>query len=87
MPLVMDDFDQLGIPAADAALAVAIYTKLQEHYPGHHWRVMADHEQGFAAVFLQYFGGVVRYSEKYGYTAPKSDLPIESLAVGAKTAP
>jgi hypothetical protein len=33
--LILDDFDQLGIPAANAALAVAIYTKLQEHCRGH----------------------------------------------------
>lgn len=65
--LVLNDFDQLGIPPADAALAVAIYTKLQEHYPGHNWRTFADHEQGVAGVFLQYLGPVNRDAGKYGF--------------------
>lgn len=53
--LILDDFDQLGIPPADAALAVAVYTKLEQHYPGHNWRVTADHAAGTVAVHLQYF--------------------------------
>lgn len=53
--LMLDDFDTGGVPKADALLAVAVYTKLEQHYPGHNWRVNADHEQGVVSVWLQYF--------------------------------
>ncbi len=72
--LILDDSDQQDIPAADRVLMVAIYNKLQEHYPGHPWRVTADHEQGYAAVLLQYFAGLPRYSDKFGFRLFTSTL-------------
>jgi hypothetical protein len=43
-----------GIPFADMALAAAVYHKLDAHYPGHQWRVSADHGTGIVTVQLLY---------------------------------
>ena len=43
-----------GVPAADIALAAAVYHKLEEHYPGHRWAVNADHAAGIVTVQLLY---------------------------------
>lgn len=46
-----------GAPAADLALAAAVYqfiTKFDEHYRGHQWLVNADHGSGIVTVKLLY---------------------------------
>jgi len=45
-----------GIPPADAVLAVEVYHKLAEHYPGHQWRTTADHCAGVVTIQLLYQG-------------------------------
>lgn len=80
--LILNDFDQLGIPAADAALAVAMYTKLEEHYPGHNWRTSADHKQGIASVHLQYLdrlGKNARYGVLIKIGRLNSDPDLRSV--------
>lgn len=54
------------VPLADLALAAAVYHKLDAHYPGHQWRVNADHETGLVTVQLLYLG-VTRQHGKWGY--------------------
>lgn len=55
-----------GIPFADLALAAAVYHKLEEHYPGHQWRVNADHDTGIVQVQLLYLDKLGR-NGKWGY--------------------
>jgi hypothetical protein len=55
-----------GIPPADAVLAVDCYGKLIEHYPGHRWRVTADHRGG--CVFIQLlYAGIERKEWEWGW--------------------
>lgn len=55
-----------GIPPADGLLAAAVYHKLDDHYPGHQWRVSADHETGIVTVQLLYID-TARNNVKWGY--------------------
>ncbi len=55
-----------GVPFADLALAAAVYHKLDEHYPGHQWRVNADHDTGLVTVQLLYTD-LLRHNAKWGY--------------------
>ena len=55
-----------SVPLADLALAAAVYHKLDAHYPGHQWRVNADHETGLVTVQLLYTD-LVRRNAKWGY--------------------
>ena len=55
-----------GVPFADLALAAAVYHKLDAHYPGHQWRVSADHEAGIVTVQLLYTD-LLRHNAKWGY--------------------
>lgn len=75
--------DPSQLAPADAALMAAMYAKLQEHYPGHHWRTTADHEQGVAAVYLQYLDAIKRTAGRYGYALLidklKSDPDMRSV--------
>mgnify|MGYP001608234772 CR=1 FL=1 len=64
-PLLFVDFDE-GVPAADIELAAAVYHKLAEHYPGHQWRVNADHAIGIVQVQLLYLDKL-RQNGKWGY--------------------
>lgn len=65
--LMLDDFDTGNVPKEDALLAVAVYTKLEQHYPGHNWRVSADREQGVVDIWLQYLDKL-RKNARWGYT-------------------
>lgn len=40
---------------ADIELCGKVYAELEKHYPGHHWAVGCDHEQGTVAIKLMYF--------------------------------
>jgi hypothetical protein len=55
-----------GIPLADLALAAAVFNKLEEHYPGHQWRVNADHGTGIVTVQLLYIDKL-RRNAQWGY--------------------
>lgn len=55
-----------SVPLADLTLAAAVYHKLDEHYPGHQWRVNADHETGLVTVQLLYID-TVRQHARWGY--------------------
>lgn len=63
---LLADSSHPSIPAADMELAVAVYHKLDEHYPGHQWRVNADHEAGIVTVQLLYID-LLRRNVKWGY--------------------
>ncbi len=55
-----------GVPFKDLALAAAVYHKLDAHYPGHQWRVNADHDTGLVTVQLLYTD-LLRHNAKWGY--------------------
>lgn len=64
--LLTDMSGMSGVPFADLALAAAVYHKLDAHYPGHQWRVNADHETGIVTVQLLYLD-TLRHNAKWGY--------------------
>jgi hypothetical protein len=74
--LLLTDFPP-GIPPADATLAVAIYHRLVEEYPGHRWQVSADHEAGVATVRLGYLDPLKIEHSLYGFV-----LHIDKLDPG-----
>lgn len=71
--MILTDIGESGVPLADLALAAAVYHKLEEHYPGHRWRVNADHATGLVQVQLLYLD-LLRKNGKWGYV-----LRIEKL--------
>jgi hypothetical protein len=70
--MLFTNFDE-GIPPADISLAAAVFHVLERHYPGHRWRVNADHAQGIVTVQLQYLDAVRRWAN-YGYLLKIANL-------------
>ncbi len=83
--MLFTDFSGAGAPLADLALAVAVYHKLDQHYPGHNWRVNADHETGLVTVQLLYLDKL-RHNAKWGYVIKIASLANDPTYRAAVTA-
>lgn len=68
------------VPLDDAVLAVDVYGKLADHYPGHQWRTTADHRAGVVTIQLLY-QGVERKEGLWGWVLKISQLDPSLTAV------